>query len=49
MNRLGMTDLLRLFGGEVREDEDGEPFIWVEDQDTRPNPMADDEAPGDED
>jgi len=48
-DRLEVVELLKLFGNEVGEDEDGQPFIFVENKETRPNPAADDDDPGDED
>lgn len=47
LSSLDVEDL-KLFGNEVGEDEDGQPFIFVENQETRPNPLADDEDPCDE-
>ncbi|KIW01890.1 hypothetical protein, variant [Verruconis gallopava] len=46
--RLNIKELLELFGDDVGEDEDGQPFIMVKDQQTRPNPWADDEGFQDE-
>jgi hypothetical protein len=48
-SRLDVKELLKLFGSEVEEDEDGQPFIFVNDKETRPNPDADDEVVADED
>jgi hypothetical protein len=39
-NRLSIKELLHLFG-DVEEDEDGQPFILVEDKETLLNPAAD--------
>jgi hypothetical protein len=38
--RLTIPELLRLFG-EVEDDEDGNPFILVENRETLPNPNGD--------
>jgi hypothetical protein len=49
VNRLSIKEIIRLFGGEVGEDQDGNPFIIVDNKETRPNPLADVEDMGDED
>jgi hypothetical protein len=43
LSRLSIPELLKLFGGEVGEDEDGQPFIFAENKDTLINPLGDDE------
>ena len=43
LSSLTNTELLELFGNEVGEDEDGQPFIIVKNQNTLPNPLAGDE------
>jgi hypothetical protein len=45
MPRLSITELLRLFG-DVDEDEDGNPFILVENRETLPNPNGDKDDDG---
>jgi hypothetical protein len=42
-----VAELLELFGNQVGEDEDGQPFIIVKNRETLPNPMAADEDMGD--
>jgi hypothetical protein len=49
LSRLTVTELLKLFGGEVGEDEDGQPFIFAENKDTLINPLGDDEEMQDDD
>lgn len=48
LSRLGITELLQLFGGRVDEDDEGQPFIFVKNKETLPNPMGDDEDDQDE-
>lgn len=43
--RLTIPELLRLFG-DVNEDANGDPFILVNNRDTRPNPNGDMEDEG---
>lgn len=42
LNRLTVPELLRLFG-DVEEDDEGQPFILVEDRATIPNPGGDED------
>jgi hypothetical protein len=45
MSRLTIPELLRLFGP-VENDEDGNPFILIENRETIPNPNGDVEDDG---
>lgn len=48
ISRLSVHQMMRLFGP-VREDQQGRPFVLVEDKETLPRFNADSEDEGDED